>query len=84
MCVDKGDVDWGVGDGRVVDRGCVYVDAFNKGVGGNTVEDIYVELSSILKTGNCPNSSQNSFAILNFEFPYHILPIRTSIIHSLS
>ena len=73
MCVDKGDVDWGVGDGRVVDRGCVYVDAFNKGVDGNTVEDIYVELSSILKTGNCPNSSQNSFAmplILNSHITY--------------
>lgn len=50
-CVDKGGVDWGVG-GRVVDMGCVYVDAFDKGVDKRTVEDRSVELISILKTCN--------------------------------
>ena len=51
--MDKRGVDCEVGDGRVVDRGCVYVDAFDKGVDRRTVGDS-VELSSILNIVNCP------------------------------
>ncbi|CAF2235090.1 unnamed protein product [Brassica napus] len=54
VCVDKRGVDSEVGDGRVVDRGCVYVDAFDKGVDRRTVGDRSVELSSILNIVNCP------------------------------
>ena len=47
-------MDCEVGDGRVVDRGCVYMDAFDKGVDRRTVGDRSVELSSILNIVNCP------------------------------
>ncbi|CAF1948956.1 unnamed protein product [Brassica napus] len=54
VCVDKRGVDCEVGDGRVVDRGCVYMDAFDKGVDRRTMGDRSVELSSILNIVNCP------------------------------
>lgn len=52
--MDKRGVDCEVGDRRVVDRGCVYVDAFDKGVDRKIVGDRSVELSSILNIVNCP------------------------------
>lgn len=52
--MDKRGVDCEVGDGRVVDRECVYMDAFDKGVDRRTVRDRSVELSSILNIVNCP------------------------------
>ena len=44
-----------IGDRRVVDKGCVYIDAFDKGMNGRTLEDMFVELNSIFEDLYMPN-----------------------------
>ncbi|KAF3496952.1 hypothetical protein DY000_02055669 [Brassica cretica] len=56
----------GVGDRRVVDKGCVYVDAFDKGMDMRTVEDMSVELSSIFENPQSDHNKTN-LACLELE-----------------